>query len=142
MGWSAGPQLASVAPPAAPALAAFEGQGAEHDGRTLLLGPLSPRNAAALRPTGLATAGHVCAVWAAGGSLAPIFARQSICEMARTGRTPQQVMDDATWGSFREGWREGTGANADYLKTPADVEACLAAGFTLPASCGGRGCSG
>ncbi len=64
-------------------------------------------------------------------SIAPIFAQQSIREMTRTGRTPQQVMDDATWGIFAEGWRDGAGADADHLKTPADIDACAAAGFTF-----------
>jgi hypothetical protein len=80
---------------------------------------------------GLATPGHVRAVRATGSSIAPIFAQQSIREMARTGRTPQQVMDDATWGAFLEGWTGGVGADADHLKTPADIDACLAAGFTF-----------
>jgi len=51
--------------------------------------------------------------------------------MTRTGRTPREVMDDATWGLFAEGWREGSGADADHLKTTADIDACLAAGFSL-----------
>jgi hypothetical protein len=51
--------------------------------------------------------------------------------MTRTGRSPQQVMDDATWGIFAEGWQGGAGADADHLKTPADIDACLAAGFTF-----------
>jgi hypothetical protein len=40
-------------------------------------------------------------------------------------------MDDATWGVFAEGWRGGFGADADHLKTPADVDACIAAGYTF-----------
>ncbi|MGH9353295.1 MAG: tagaturonate epimerase family protein, partial [Terriglobia bacterium] len=57
---------------------------------------------------GLATPGHVRAV--RGSGIAPIFAQQSMRENARTGRTPQEVMDDAMWGVFQEGWREGFGA--------------------------------
>jgi hypothetical protein len=144
--------LAVLLLPDAAALHSFEGEAAEHQGRTLLLGPLSPRNAAALRALfpwlqprlwgmrtsaglgdrlGLATPGHVRAMRAAGGSIGPIFAQQSIREMQRTGRTPQQVMDDATWGAFQEGWREGLGADADHLKTTADIDACMAAGFSF-----------
>ena len=78
---------------------------------------------------GLATPGHVRA--ARGKGLAVFFAQQSIREMSRTGRTPQQVLDDAVWGLFQEGWREGYGADADHLKTPEDADACIAAGFTL-----------
>ncbi|MBI5956377.1 MAG: hypothetical protein HY871_05185, partial [Chloroflexi bacterium] len=78
---------------------------------------------------GLATPGHVRAV--RGTGLAPIFAQQSIREMARTGRTPEQVLDDVTWGVFQEGWRQGFGADADHLKTPNDIGICVAAGFTF-----------
>ena len=82
---------------------------------------------------GLATPGHVRAVRAVReqADIAPIFAQQSIREMTRTGRSPQQVMDDATWGIFAEGWRDGMGADADHLKTTADIDACVAAGFTF-----------
>ncbi|MGC8781499.1 MAG: tagaturonate epimerase family protein, partial [Anaerolineae bacterium] len=132
---AAGPRLAVLAEPGAAILAAFEGEMSEQAGQTLLLGPTSPANAAALRvhlpwlrPTplglrtsagmgdrlGLATPGHVQAVRAVGGQIAPIFAQQSIREMSRTGRTPQQVMDDATWGVFQEGWQAAVGADADH----------------------------
>jgi hypothetical protein len=80
---------------------------------------------------GLATPGHVRATRKTEGKIAPIFAQQSIREMTRTGRTPQQVMDDATWGIFAEGWQNGMGADADHLKMPDDIDACLAAGFTF-----------
>jgi len=79
---------------------------------------------------GLATPGHVQAVRQFSG-IAPIFAQQSVRENARTGRTPQQVLDDATWGVFQEGWREPWGADADHLKTPADIDAFVAAGYTF-----------
>ncbi len=148
----AGPRLAILTTTADAALVQyFEGKRSEHDGHTLVLGPLSPRNAAELRDQlpwlkprvlglrtsaglgdrlGLATPGHVRAIRAA-GSIAPIFAQQSIREMTRTERTPQQVMDDATWGIFQEGWRHGLGADADHLKTTADIDSCAAAGFTF-----------
>ncbi|MBN1812215.1 MAG: hypothetical protein JXA14_10300 [Anaerolineae bacterium] len=79
---------------------------------------------------GLATPGHVRAARKF-GAVAPVFAQQSVRENARTGRTPQQVMDDAMWGLFQEGWRELWGSDADHLKTPADVDSFAAAGFTL-----------
>ena len=78
---------------------------------------------------GLATPGHIRAI--RGSSMAPILAQQSIRENARTGRTPQHVMDDAMWGVFQEGWRDGFGADADHLKTTADIDSCAAAGFTF-----------
>ena len=73
------------------------------------------------------------AVRAVGGiaAIAPIFPQQSIREMTRTGRTPIEVMDDATWGMFAEGWTGGTGADADHLKTTADIDACLEVGFSM-----------
>jgi hypothetical protein len=140
--------IAATGDAARAALDDFEGE----PGSGVLLGPLSPRNAAALRRRfewlrprplglrtsaglgdrlGLATPGHVRAVRAVGGRVAPIFPQQSIREMARTQRTPVEVMDDATWGMFAEGWREGTGADADHLKTTDDVDATLAVGFTF-----------
>jgi len=78
---------------------------------------------------GLATPGHVRAV--RGSGMAPFFAQQSIREMTRTRRTPDQVMDSATWGVFQEGWREGFGSDADHLKNTDDIDATAAAGFTM-----------
>lgn len=83
---------------------------------------------------GLATPGHVWAVmdvWARGGRVAPIFAQQSVRENARTHRTPRQVMDDAAWGVFQAGLRTAWGADADHLKTPADIDDFFEAGFTF-----------
>lgn len=78
---------------------------------------------------GLATPAHVRAV--RGTGLSPFFAQQSIREMTRTGRTPDEVMDTATFGVFEEGYREGFGADADHLKTTEDVDNTVAAGFTM-----------
>lgn len=78
---------------------------------------------------GLATPAHVRAV--RGTGLRPVFAQQSIREMTRTGRTPEQVIDSATFGVFQEGWRDGFGADADHLKTTDDIDATVAAGFTM-----------
>ncbi len=78
---------------------------------------------------GLATPGHVAALKRAGGKIQPIFAQQSIREMTRTGRTPEQVMGDALAGAKEAGYAGPQGADADHLKTPADVESTAAAGF-------------
>jgi tagaturonate epimerase len=149
---SEGPRLAILSPLDWPILKTFDGESTGRVDQTLMLCPLSSRNAAALRnqlawlrPSllglrtsaglgdriGLATPGHVRAVRTVGGKIAPIFAQQSMREMARTGRTPQQVMDDALWGIFAEGWQAGFGADADHLKTVEDIDACLAAGYTF-----------
>ena len=129
----------------------FEGQALGPDPESLRLCPLTSVNAAVLRERlpwlrpvplglrpsagfgdrlGLATPGHVRAARRA-DSIAPIFAQQSVRENARTGRTPQQVMDDAMWGLFQEGWREPWGADADHLKTTAVVDDFVAAGYTF-----------
>ena len=116
-----------------------------------LICPLTPENARSLRERlawlrpqplgletsfgfgdrlGLATPGHA---QAASGyeAIAPIFAQQSVRENARTGRTPQEVMDDATWALFQVGWRRAWGADADHLKTTEAIDAFIKAGYTL-----------
>lgn len=80
---------------------------------------------------GLATPGHVEAMKRAGAGILPIFPQQSIREMTRTGRTADEVMADALAGMQRAGWTGPTGADADHLKTPADVDVTAAAGFTF-----------
>jgi hypothetical protein len=85
---------------------------------------------------GRATPGHVRALRTAlatapGHTVVPIFAQQSMRENARTGRTPDGVLADATWGAFQAGWRGSVGADADHLKTTDDVDACAAAGYTF-----------
>jgi hypothetical protein len=78
---------------------------------------------------GNATPGHVAALRRAGNGVLPIFAQQSIREMTRTQRSPQQVMDDALNGAKQAGYDGTQGADADHLKTPADVERTAAVGF-------------
>lgn len=144
-------QLALLAAIGNPLLERFSGEQSELVGRALLMCPMDATNAAALRSTlewlrprplglqtsagcgdrlGLATPGHIRAMRNAPG-VAPIFAQQSIRENARTGRTPQEVVDDATWAIFQEGWRAGYGADADHLKTTADADLTAAAGYTF-----------
>ena len=81
--------------------------------------------------TGLATPGHVAALRRSGPAIEPIFPQQSIREMARTGRTPSQVMRDALAGMAAAGWTGHTGADADHLKTTEDVDVTAAVGFTF-----------
>lgn len=78
---------------------------------------------------GLATPGHVLSMKQAGQGIAPIFAQQSIREMTRTNRTPQNVMDDALNAARAAGWTGPQGADADHLKTPQDIERTAAVGF-------------
>jgi hypothetical protein len=67
----------------------------------------------------------------AGAGIAPVFAQQSIREMTRTGRTPTDVIDTSVAGMKQAGWDGKSGADADHLKTRADVDVTAAAGFTF-----------
>jgi len=82
---------------------------------------------------GSATPGHIASLRAATQNkpIAPIFAQQSVRENTRTGRTPQEVLDDAMWGVFQEGWREPWGADADHVKDVADLSPFVTAGYTF-----------
>ncbi|MBC8105729.1 MAG: hypothetical protein H7Z14_03995 [Anaerolineae bacterium] len=81
---------------------------------------------------GLATPGHVESLRRARASaILPIFAQQSIREMTRTNRSPQQVMDDAQAGAANAGFVGARGADADHLKTPEDVDRTADAGFVF-----------
>jgi len=141
-----------VSAPSATALADFEGAAAESATGTVLDGPLTAANAAAvrthvpsLRPQpiglrtsagvgdrlGLAAPGQVRAFQRFGAGIVPIFAQQSAREMDRLGRTPQEVLDDATLGCLQAGWDGPVGADADHLKSTAEIDRCLDARFTL-----------
>ena len=63
--------------------------------------------------------------------VALILAQQSMREMARTQRTPDEVLDAATWGALETNFQHAWGADADHLKTPADVQKMVEAGFTF-----------
>lgn len=78
---------------------------------------------------GLATPGHVEAMRRAGQGIAPIFPQQSIREMTRTNRSAEAVMADAVNAAVAAGWTDDFGADADHLKTPADVDRTFAVGF-------------
>ena len=145
-------KLVLAASASSPIHARFHGEPKTYDHRTLLICPKSAANIAALKEIlpwlkpkplglassagfgdrlGMATPGHIRAMEAVGGGVVPIFAQQSIREMERTGRSAQEVMDDACWGVFAGGWQDGFGADADHLKTPDNVDLCVAAGYTF-----------
>lgn len=79
---------------------------------------------------GQATPGHVRAFKEVKG-VNPVFAQQSTREMGRCGRTPRNVLDDATWGAFQEGWTGGVGADSDHQKTEESLSECAEAGFVF-----------
>ncbi len=78
---------------------------------------------------GLANPGHVKSL--KGYDFKPVLAQQSIRELTRTNRTPEDVMDAAVWAVFQEGYKDGFGADADHLKTTADVDLLVKAGYTM-----------
>jgi len=90
----------------------------------------------ALRPSfgfgdrlGLATPGHIVVVRQT--NFAPVFAQQSVRENTRTGRTPQQVMDDAKRAVEVAKWDLPWGADADHLKSVEDIPPFVEAGYTF-----------
>lgn len=78
---------------------------------------------------GIATPGHIAAV--KGTKFAPVFAQQSVRENARTGRTLQQVLDDAKRAVEAAQWDAPWGADADHLKTVDELQPFVEAGYTF-----------
>src|SRR5436853_1656468 len=76
---------------------------------------------------GLATPGHLAA--AKQSNFAPIFAQQSIREMSRTNRTPEEVMEAAQNALASAHYTQTWGADAAHLKTPEDVRRTADVGF-------------
>ena len=115
-------RLCVMAPAGSMALGETSGDASARQ-TSLLVCPLTHANAAAFRAAlpwlrpgllglrtsagcgdrmGLATPRPASAARSAGG-IGMIYAQQWIHEMTRTGRSPDDVMDDATWGIFQEG---------------------------------------
>lgn len=78
---------------------------------------------------GLASPGHIRLIKEY--DIKPVLAQQSIRELNLTGRTYENVLDDASWAVFQEGYRGGFGADGDHLKKPEEVEMALNCGFTM-----------
>jgi len=146
-GW----QILVWAPPGIPAPKGIAGGSTELSGGTLITGDPNHGNANALRQLvpwlrprlvgeatsagvgdrlGIATPGHVAAFRDNPG-IVPVLAQQSARELARTGRTFRDVLDAATFGALAAGWRSGFGADADHLKSVADIDAGIDAGCTM-----------
>ncbi len=78
---------------------------------------------------GLANPGHLKSI--ENKKIGVILAQQSIREMTRTERNPNDIMSAAVWAVFQEGYIEGFGADADHLKTIEDINRLVDAGFTM-----------
>lgn len=129
----------------------FQGEVVEKDGLAGKRCPLSHQNAEALRESvswtapvslrerrttigmgdrlGLATPGHLRA--ARRFKVAPVFAQQSTRELSLTRRTFENVVDDATFLVFQEGYSQGFGADGDHLKSIAEIDQALDAGMPM-----------
>ncbi|MEX0779428.1 MAG: tagaturonate epimerase family protein [Balneolales bacterium] len=128
----------------------FEGQNTLFNGNAFLLCEMNHQNADALRQAlpytkavlvgkansfgfgdrlGNAGPAHLRSLENSG--FIPILAQQSIRELDRTRRTASEVMDQATWAVFQEGYTSGYGADADHLKTEKDIDRMMAAGYTM-----------
>ncbi len=130
---------------------AFNGQETDADGVKLKICPLSHENCLVIREKfpftkpsavleyqktfglgdrlGLATPGHIRLMKKY--DVKPIFAQQSIRELNLTGRTYDDVLDDASWGVFQENYTTGFGADGDHLKKPEEIEYALGCGYTM-----------
>ncbi len=78
---------------------------------------------------GLATPGHIRA--ARRYAISPVLAQQSVRENDFIGRTYEDVVANATWGVFQEGFRDGYGADGDHLKTIPAIDTALDAAMPM-----------
>ena len=78
---------------------------------------------------GLASAGHIRLMKQ--HNIFPILAQQSIRELNLTMRTYENVLSDAVWAVYQEGYKKGFGADGDHLKTPDEVKMALGCGYTM-----------
>jgi hypothetical protein len=78
---------------------------------------------------GMATAGHIRA--ARRFDVSPVLAQQSIRELDFTARSFADVVSDASFLVFQEGFDRGYGADGDHLKTIPDIDRALAMGMPM-----------
>ena len=73
---------------------------------------------------GVASPGHIRA--ARKYHLYPVLAQQSLRELDYTGRSFADVVADASFAVFQEGFERGFGADADHMKDIASIDGALA----------------
>ena len=89
----------------------------------------SPRSFGVGDRLGIATPGHIRVFRKYDAR--PVLVQQSIRELTLTGRTYEDVLDAATFAVFRDGFRDGFGADGDHLKKPEDIAYALSLGFSM-----------
>lgn len=78
---------------------------------------------------GIATPGHIRAIRRYDAR--PVFAQQSMRELTLTDRSYKDILDSASFAVFREGYRDGYGADGDHLKTADEIRAALSLGYSM-----------
>jgi hypothetical protein len=78
---------------------------------------------------GMASAAHIRAVRQFDAY--PVLAQQSIRELKFCGRSFADVVADAAFQVFQEGYEEGWGADGDHLKTMEDIDSALEQGMPM-----------
>ncbi len=78
---------------------------------------------------GIAAPGHIRVFEAC--DITPVLAQQSMRELSLTHRAFTDVIDTASFGVFRAGYKGGFGADGDHLKTLPDIKAALDTGCTM-----------
>lgn len=129
----------------------FEGRRVSHGGYRMLEALPAPHNLGPLRQhlpwtrpvslreritsvgmgdrVGLATPGHIRVARQYG--IAPVLAQQSMRELAFTGRSFADVVADAAFHVFAEGFESGYGADGDHLKTIPHIDRALDWGMPM-----------
>jgi hypothetical protein len=80
-------------------------------------------------PLGLATPGHIRAITKYEAH--PFLAQQPTLENPQIGRNFFEVIQNAAWAVFQEGYQEGYGADGDHLKSLQEVKRALDAGVSM-----------
>ncbi|MFB9769210.1 tagaturonate epimerase family protein [Lactiplantibacillus modestisalitolerans] len=66
-----------------------------------------------------------------GRGIMPVLAQQSIRELLLTNRTETDVVLDAGWAVFEEGYTDGWAADGDHVKNPHEVDYAVKAGCSM-----------
>ena len=78
---------------------------------------------------GVTTAAHIDSI--AAYDIKAVLAQQSKRELALTGRSYEEVLDDVTYAVIQKGYRDGFGADADHLKNRQDIADALSIGYSM-----------
>lgn len=66
-----------------------------------------------------------------GRGIMPVLAQQSIRELLLMNRTNTDVLLDAGWSVFEEGYTDGWAADGDHVKNPYEVDYAVKAGCSM-----------